>query len=145
MAGAIDRGTSKGQLVPLVFGQTDLAATQTDAQLVVAIGEAAQANTDYVMPFNGKIVAVSWQFTAAPTAGTGTVGATVNGTEDADTRSSFVVDSSTTKGRKIVPRGAASFVAGDEIGVELTTDGSFAPITADLSAVVWVLLDVEGI
>jgi hypothetical protein len=145
MAGALSRDTSRGQLVPLVFGQTDLAATQTDAQLVVAIAESAQANTGYVMPFDGNVVAVSWDFTAAPTAGTGTIGATINGTEDADTRSSITVDSATTTGRLRVQRGKAVFTAGQSIGVELTTDGSFAPITADLSVVVWVLLDVDGI
>lgn len=145
MAGPITRGTSKGQLVPLVFGQTDLAVSQTDVQLVTAIGESGQANDGYVMPFDGAIVAIAYQMTAAPTAGTASVGATVNGTEDTDTTLTVTVDSSTVAGRKKLLRSAAKFVAGDVIGAELTTDGSFAPITADVSVVVWVLLDLAGI
>ena len=39
-----------------------------------------------------------------------------------------------------VPRGTARFVRGDQIGAEITTNGTFAPTTADLLVVVWVLL-----
>jgi hypothetical protein len=132
----IQRHTSKGQLIPLNFGQTDLAVSQTDVQLVTAIGESGQANDGYVMPFPGVVVGISYQLTAAATAGTGGVGATINGTEDADSTLAFVVDSSTVKGYKRVSRGSASFVAGDVIGAELTTSGTFAPITTDLSVTV---------
>jgi hypothetical protein len=141
----ITRHTSKGQLVPLTFGQTDLAVSQTDVQLVTAIGETGQANDGYAMPFPGAVVGISYQLTAAATAGTGGVGATINGTEDADSTLAFVADSTTVKGYKRVARGAASFVAGDVIGAELSTNGSFAPITTDLSVTVWVILYLDGV
>lgn len=141
----ITRDTSKGQLVPLVFGQTDLAVSQTDVQLVTAIGETGQANDGYVMPWDFEIVGISYQLTAAATAGAGGVGATINGTEDADTTLAFVADSTTVKGSLRVPRGNARGVAGDVVGVELTTNGSFAPITTDLSVVVWVIAYLEAI
>jgi hypothetical protein len=141
----IARGTSKGQLTPLVFGQTDLAVSQTDVQLVTAIGESGQTGDGYVMPFGGEIVAVGWNLTAAATAGTLSVGATVNGTEDTDTTIAVPADSATTKGYKRVPRNKATFVAGDAIGAEITTNGSFAPITADLVVTVWVVVQLDGI
>jgi hypothetical protein len=141
----ITRYTSKGQLIPLVFGQTDLAVSQTDVQLVAAIGETGQAVDGYTMPFPGDIVGVSWAFTTAPTAGTMTVGATVGGTEDADTTASVVVDSTATAGYKRVGRGSAGFNAGDVVGAEISTNGSFAPITADVLVTVWVIVYMDGI
>lgn len=145
MAGALDRSTARGQVVPLVFGQTDLAASQTNVQLVTAIAETGQATDGYTMPWDGEIIGVSWSFTTAPTAGTMTVGATVGGTEDADTTGSVTVNSSATSGSKLVQREKARFVAGNVIGCEITTDGSWLPITADVVAVVWVLFNVDGI
>lgn len=145
MAGALDRSTSRGQVVPLIFGQTDLAVGQTDVQLVTAIGETGQATDGYPIPWPGEVIGISWDFTTAPTAGTMTVGATIGGTEDADTTGTVVVDSAAVSGYKRVPRGKAPFVAGAVIGSEITTNGSFAPITADVVVVVFVLVDLDGI
>lgn len=142
---AINRGTSRGQLVPLVFGQTDLAVSQTDVQLVTAIGESGQTGDAYVAPFDGEIVAVGWNLTAAATAGTLSVGAAVNGTEDADTTIAVPIDATTVRGYKRIPRGLAPFVANDQLGAEITTNGAFAPITADLVVTVWVLLYLDGV
>jgi hypothetical protein len=136
---------AKGNLVPLVFGQTDLAVSQTDVQLVTAIGESAQANDGYTLPWAFDVVGISYQLTAAVTAGAGGIGATINGTEDTDTTLAFLADSTTVKGYLRVPRGKASGVAGDVLGVELTTNGSFAPITTDLVVTVWVLAYIEGV
>lgn len=141
----ITRGTSKGQMVALVFGQTDLAVSQTDVQLVVALGESGQANDGYCVPWDFEVYAVSYTLTAAATAGTGGIGVTINGTEDTDSTLAFVIDSATVKGYRRVPRGKVRGVAGDVVGVELTTDGSFAPITTDLSVVVWVTPQLTGI
>jgi alpha-D-ribose 1-methylphosphonate 5-phosphate C-P lyase len=142
MAGPINRFTSKGQLVPLFFGQDAVAASQTDVQLPVTVGEASQAVTGYEMPFSGSIVALSYDLSAAGTTGTFTIGATVNGTEDTDTTVSVGTNAA---GYTRVGRNAARFVAGDSIGAEITTGGTWDGTTADLAVVVWVLVDLEGI
>jgi hypothetical protein len=141
----ITRDTSKGQLVALGFGQTDLAASQTDVQVTSYLGEAAQTNDGYTLPWDFDIVGISYQLTAAVTAGAGGIGATINGTEDADTTLAFLADSTTVKGYKRVARGACPGVAGDVVGLELTTNGTFAPITTDLNAIVWVIAYLEAI
>lgn len=142
--GQITNETAKGQLVALVFGQDAVAASQTDAQLnVMEVASAAALAVDgYTMPFAGEVVGISYVLSAAATAGVGTIGATVGGTEDADTTLAM----GTSAGNyKRVARGSARFVAGNKIGCELTTDGSWDATTADLAVTVWVLLEMEGI
>jgi hypothetical protein len=138
----IARGTSKGQLVALPFGQANVAASQTDVQLVASD---PSANDGYAMPFDGEVVAVSWNLSAASTAGSLTVGATVEGTEDADTTLTVPADSATVRGYKRVPRNKATFVAGQRIGAEITTNAGFLPITTDLTVVVWAIVQIDGI
>lgn len=135
--------TAKGQLVPLYFTQDAVAASQTDARLFVGeYGTGVTAVNEYTMPFGGEIVAVSHELSAAASAGSMTVGADVNGTEDAD--STYTVTTSSA-GYKRVSRGKAQFAAGDRIGAEITTDGSWNATTADLLVVVWVLLYLEEV
>lgn len=134
--------TSKGQLVAYVFGQDALAASQSNVQLPTVIGEASQVNAGYTMPFKGDIVAVAVQLSAAGSAGSLTVGATVGGTEDTDT--TMTVTTEVNK-KLTVPRGKASIAAGAELGCEITTDGSWNGTSADLVAVVYVLHQLEGI
>lgn len=138
----IERHTSKGQLVPLVFGQDALAASQSNVQLPVAIGEGSQAVTGYIAPFSGQVIGLSYLTSAAATTGTLTIGATVGGTENADTT---VTVTTGTNGYKRVPRGKMPFAAGAELGAEITTDGTWDATTADLSVVLWVLLALEGV
>lgn len=142
MAGALDRSTSRGQLVPFVFGQATVAANQTDVQLVAAIGEAAQAVDGYVLPWECEVVAISYQLTAAASAGSLTIGASVGGTEDTDTTATVTT---ATSGSKRVPREKCRLTAGQVLGVEITTNAGWNGTTADLSVVVWALANVEGI
>lgn len=134
--------TSKGQLVPLVFGQDAVAASQTNVQLPVAAGEASQAVDGYELPWGGEVVGISYTLSAAGSAGVFTIGATVNGTEDAD---STVTVGTNAAGYQRIPRGAMRFVAGDSIGAEITTDGSWNGTTSDLVTVVWCLVYLDGI
>lgn len=141
--GTIIRNTSKGQLVPLYFGQDAVAASQTNVELPIVIGEASQAvTTGYEMPWDGEVVGVSFTLSAAGSAGTLTVGASINGTEDADTT---ITITTAAAGYQRVPRGNAKFSAGDNIGAEITSDGSWNGTTSDLAVTVWVLLQLEGI
>lgn len=143
----IERIIAKGQLVPLVFMQVTVAATQTDVQLKIAevngaTDEDAIVIDEYVMPFDGEVVAVSASYSADLTAGTLAAEPTINGTGTA-----LTADLSDTVQRDYSTqiRGSDAFVAGDRIGAEITTSGTFAPVTGDLAVVVWVLLSLEGI
>lgn len=142
MTAPIIRSTSRGQLVPLIFAQDAVAASQTNVQLVVPGETTTPLVEGYEMPFGGEIVALSYTLNAAGTAGVFTIGATVNGTEDAD---STVTVGTNAASYTVIPRGAIKFVAGDSLGAEITTDGSWDGTTSDLSVVLWVMLYVEGI
>lgn len=138
----IDRTISKGQLIALHFNQVDVAASQTNVQLLANEATGSAANTEYIMPFAGEVVAVSYALTAAGTAGVFTVGPTINGTEVAGLTQTVGI---TTEGRGVIARGTAAVAAGDNIGAEITTDGSWDGTTADLLVTVWVLQYLSGI
>jgi hypothetical protein len=140
----MERIISKGQLVGLTFMQDAVAASQTNVQLPIAEVAAGAANgvAGYIAPFDGEIVAISWILTAAGTAGVFTIGPTIGGTEDADLTQTVGTAAS---GRAKAARGAIPFSAGDEIGAEITTDGSWDGTSSDLGVTVWVLLHMEGI
>lgn len=140
----IERIISRGQLVQLTFMQDALAASQTDVQLTIAevTGPAAIANDAYVMPFAGEIVAVSADLSAAGSAGSLTVGPTINGTECADPTLSITTAQTA---YDVCPRGTNQFAAGARIGAEITTAAGWNGTTADLAVSVFVLLYVDGI
>lgn len=131
--------TARGQLVALPFQQVDVAASQTDAALGID-----DANvTDYQMPWGGEVVAVSVRVNDARTAGAADVEPTKNGTAlgfQADIDATNTLADYTLNKRE-----NDRFVKGDRIGCNLTTDGSYAPVTGDLVAIVWVLVYLEGI
>lgn len=139
---SIQRTTSKGQMVAYVFGQDALAAGQTDVQLPAVMAEASQVVDGYVMPWDYEVVGIGWSSSAAATTGTASIGATIGGTEDADTT---LTVSTATNAYKRVPRGVCQGVAGDRVGCELTTGGTWDGTSADLVATVYVLLYLEGI
>ena len=135
----IDRTIAKGQLVPLVFTQVDLAISQTDVQLkLIEAGATAMDVIGVAMPFDGEIVGMSSDLDTAATAGSLTVGPTIDGVEVAALTATYAGAGSSSNAT--VKRGTAKFVKGAKIGAEITTNGTFAPITADLAVVVWVLL-----
>jgi hypothetical protein len=138
----IDNTIAKGQLVPLKFMQDAVAASQTDTQLTLGDVAASHAVNGYVMPFEGEIVAITWNLSAAPSAGQMTIGPTVGGTEQTEP---VVTVTAGTSGRQTALREKTRFAAGDVIGAEITTDGTWNATTADLVVVVWVLLHLAGI
>jgi hypothetical protein len=140
----IDRTIAKGQLVQLTFMQDAVAASQTDVQLPIAEVTSAAANAidGYIMPFAGQIVGISYKLSAAGTTGTFTIGPTVGGTEQAGLT---VTVGTTASGRLTVPRDTYRFVAGADIGAEITTGGTWDGTTADLGVSVWVILELDGI
>ncbi len=138
----ISREISKYPVVPLMFTEDALAASQTDAQMAIINATGASSSDEYVFPFAGEVIGISVRTTAAATTGTATFGATINGTEDADT--TITVATEQTK-YKAVPRGSAKFAAGDRIGCELTTGGTWDGTSADAVVTVLVMLTLEGI
>jgi len=138
----ITRDMSKGQLVALAFGQDAVAASQTDVQIPVAAAEASQVVAGYVAPWSGYIVAVAASLSAAATAGTLTVGATIGGTEVA--ASTITIATETEKSATVL-RTAGQFAAGAVIGCEITSSGTWDGTSSDLAAQVYVVFNVEGI
>lgn len=125
------------QIVPYIFGQTDLAASQSDVQIPAAVGEAAQATVGYTMPWAGEILKVVADLSAVGSAGALSVGATIDGTEDADTTVAITTEATKTASPA---RGAAAFAAGAVLGCEITTDGSWNGTSSDLLVTMYVAL-----
>lgn len=108
------------------FYDTDVAASQANADLsVVGAGnDAVPAVT------SGWIVGLSWKLSAAGSAGTLTIGASVGGTEIASTTQTVTTAAA---GYAAFPANALTyFAAGADLGVEITTDASWNGTTSDL-------------
>lgn len=123
-------------VVPLLFGQTDVAASQSAEALQAPLCEAAAAVTGLTMPVAGEILHMTIDTSVAGTDGLATASATINGTADADTAVSLA--DAAVSNRLAVARGAAPFAAGDVLGVKLTTDGDWDATTADMLVTVYV-------
>ena len=142
---------AKGQIIPVVFQQTDVAASQTDAALnVTEVRDAAAAADDFntcdgiVMPWDFEIVAISVRASTARTAGTLTVEALINTTA---TGLTAVLDATNTQSKQTrQARGSDRGKAGDLVAARITTTAAWTPIAADIQVVVWVLTEnLEGI
>jgi hypothetical protein len=129
---------AKGQVVAHKFFLANVPASQTDVQLKESAGQVEGVS----MPFDGEILAVVADLSAAATAGSLSFGATIGGTEDADTTGSITTQ--TARSVK-VPRGKAKFVAGDALGVEITTSGTWDGTTSDLVVTVYAQLNLVGV
>lgn len=142
----LDATIAKGQLVGLDFSQADLAASQSDVQLAVGAVDNASDDqlqcTEYPAPFDGEIVAIGWALSAAGSAGNLSIGPTIGGTEQTALTAAVTTAAN---GYKRVPRGSIKFSAGQLIGAEITTDGSWNGTGADLIVTVYVLYFLEGI
>lgn len=138
----ITRDTSKGQLVAFVFGQDAVAASQSDVQLP-AVGPEEGGNVDgYTIPFDFDVVGVAVTLTAAASAGSATVGATVNGAEL--TRSTLTITTGADLYKRL-PRGKARGVAGSRLGCELTTNSGWNATTADMLVTIYVIVYLDGV
>jgi hypothetical protein len=134
----ITREFSKYQVIPVTFGQANVAASQTDVQLK----DATNGVEGVTMAFPGIIVGLTIDLSAASTGGQLTVGVTINGTEVAATTQTITT---ATAVRAIFDRDAVQFAAGDKLGVEITTNAGWTPETAELAVNVLAALAVSGI
>ena len=130
---------SEGQLISVPFQQIDTAASQSN----VALGLTDSSIVDDVMPFDGEVVAVTVRATAARTGGTLDVEPTIDGSVIGMVAQ---LDATNTQSKSTTqPRETDRFSAGSRIGCNVTTDGSWAPVTADIRATVFVILYLDGI
>lgn len=141
----IERMISKGQLVPFLFSQDQVADSQSAVAMNILETSATTSTlnvTEYQMPWDFEIVAISVVSNTDRTAGALTVDATIDGTASglqAVLNGSNVRRKSTTQ-----VRGSDVGVAGSRVGVKLTT-ASWTPVAANVAVIVWVLLSLEGI
>ena len=141
--GRITLDTSKGQLVPLLFSQAAVADSQSAVALYVSeVAGAVLLPIEYVIPFDFDVVGISAVVDDARTAGTLTADVTINTT--ATGLQAVIDDTNTLRDSGKQKRGADRGVAGDRVGVDLTTS-SWTPVTADLIVIVWILVHLEGI
>lgn len=149
-ASTVERVIAKGQLVALTFMQSDAAASQSSATLTVAEVRDAAATADdqnaadgYVIPWDFEVVGVSVRSSAARTAGTLTVDATIDGTA---TGLQAVLNATNTQSKgSTQPRASDVGSAGSRVGCVITTDASWAPVTADVVVTVWVIAHLDAV
>ncbi len=139
---------AKGQLVPLMFTQDQVAASQAGVamNIIEAYGGTTLSVLDaneYVIPWPFDVVGISVRASEARTAGTLTADATIDGT--AQTVQAKLDATNTQSHSRVVPRETKRGRAGQRVGCKLTTDGAWAPVTADIVVIVWVLAYLEGV
>lgn len=115
------------------FGEDNLAASLTNSQLYRNV-QGIEAQIPLVMSHEGAIVGLAVASSEARTAGTATFEVYKNG---AATGLTAVLDATDTQYASSTQAASLdTFVAGDRLDVRVTTDGSWAPTTADVEAVV---------
>lgn len=126
----LDAGGGYRQSFDIWF-QDDVAASQS-AVALARIGDAVWAAMDgkLIMPRAGSVTGICVKSNDARTAGTLTVEVTKNG---AGIGLTAVLDGSNTTFKATTQaKDTDTLAAGDEIGVTITTDGDWAPTTADI-------------
>ena len=129
---------SKGQLVALNFGQAAVTATQTS----VALKDLAGNNVGFAVPFDYDIIAVAWTLSAAGSAGAASVTPTINTTATSSGTASFGTAAS---GYVTVNRDVVRGKAGDVIGLNVTSNGTWNGTTSKLTATVFLIERLKGI
>lgn len=125
-------GTS-GNEAPFWFYQDNVPASQS-AVALTNLGDAAR--TWYPAKGAGSIVAIAVQSNAARSAGTLTVDATIDG---AVTGFQAILNGTNTTTKVTTQEaGITTHTSGQKLGVKITTDGSWAPTTADITVSVTV-------
>ncbi len=139
----ITNDLSRYQLVPLLFAQDAVAASQTAAALYTTdANNSTSLNVYYTMPFAGEIIGVSANLDTAGTAGTLTVNPNIAGVAVTDPALAITT---LAYGSDTCPRGTNTFAANAQIGCKITTSAAWNGTSADLQVIVWVLLKIESI
>lgn len=120
-------------MVALVFGATNVPDAAGNAFA------SEPTSLEYVMPWDGSVVAISVAHNAALVGGTITWQPTINGT--GNTVMTAVTDSSNQRARNKTNVGKVPFKAGDRIGISWTKTGTVSPTTSDVAALLFVEYD----
>lgn len=132
------------QMVCLTFAQAEVADSQTAAALLPCEvhGGVALDVLGYVMPWQGWVVGVSVNLSAAGTAGSLAVVPTIDTVAATDPA---VTVTTAATGSDKCKRDRNPFGANAVIGAKVTTDGTWNGTASDLLAQVWVIVKVAGI
>ena len=123
------------------FGEDNLAASLTDSQLYRNV-QGVALQVPVVVSHSGDIIGVTVASSEARTAGTATFEVFKNGT---GTGLSVVLDGTDTQyAAAAQATGLDTFASGDRLDVRVTTDGSWAPTTADVEASIVIADGVVG-
>ena len=115
------------------FGENDLAASLTDSQLYRNV-QGTQLQIPIVVAHAGDVVGITVASSEARTAGTATFEVFIDGT---GTGLTTVLNGTDTQyASNTQAPGSDSFVADNRLDVRVTTDGSWAPTTADVEATI---------
>ena len=123
----------------LSFFQDNVAASQTNVGLDPGLGAGFFA---HLMPRAGHVIGFGVRVNDARTAGTLTATALVDGAALADTIALDGTNATVITSQRGVET-VNSFNAGSYIGLRITTDGSWAPVTADLIGVMHIQFSME--
>lgn len=141
-----DVSAAGGYKMALVFAHEDV-GTSLDSHAPVAGTTASTADSDLLRfalaPWAGSITGVSLVASTAVTAGSAHVEVTSGTCGSPMTYSGFTValhnaGGQTTYNSNTQAKDTDAFSAGECVGVDMNTSSSFAPVTADLMAIVYV-------
>lgn len=90
-----------------------------------------------VMPYDGAVCAVSARANAAPSAGQCVLTPEINGTPVSNTSCTLDSSNQSAYGTSIITND--TFSAGDRLGMQYASDGSWAPTTLDITVTAWVI------
>jgi hypothetical protein len=129
-----------------IFSQPQVAASQTGVALKTVTTPATSGSLNIVgvpMPFAGNVVGVGASLTTTATTGTISVTPTINTTALAAGTGLAAVAITTKSAYKTVSARTigAHFNAGDILGCNITTGGTYAPTTSDLQVDVYVVFE----
>jgi hypothetical protein len=128
-----DMNAPSGTAMELTYWyQDNVAASQTDAVLNMD-GNTSRPEVPTIR--SGSVIGIALYTNEARSAGTLTADVTVDGTK---TGLTAVLDDATQTKTATQAKDTDTFTAGQRIGVKLTTDGTWAPITADITVTVLV-------
>jgi len=137
----ITGGASRGQMLGLLFSAKNLAQGVTDQQMHTTVTDVDIFG--YTAPWRGRVAAIAYDLHGAISAGSLTIGATFNGTEDTDT--TITVPAGSTRSYYRVPRWQTKFEPGTLIGAEYTTTHDFSGNSTDILVTVYVVYDIGEI
>jgi hypothetical protein len=115
-----------------VYRKANVAAPSAAVPLTLGGVDADTAGQNFLAGRKGVIVGIAWDWSTVPTAGTASLQAQVAGTASGDAISILAVKGVGDETTEI------PFNEGDLLGLAITTNGAFLPITGDVAA--WLLI-----